>query len=318
MRKSVWVLGCRNIAVAGLVFVASLGTAVANNVEARLEGSLLVVEGDSAANNIVVSQAVNGTIVVRGNNGTTVNGLPSVRFLQVALNAAEIRMEGGDDILVLSRLSPANDLFVNLGQGNDRLTSSQPATVGANVGIEGDVGTDIIRLSSLVVFEDLYIDGGVGVSNITLSNIAVGKGITVTTDLLNDRVSLADTMAADVISLETKGGNDRISVERTEALGLAINSDEGADLVTVTDFEALEDVGVFTGAQNDDVLLVNVTSGKSLTVSVDSGSDYVLGNNVVVVEDAVFEGGAGFDEIEDLGISGGQKKDIKEFESFLP
>lgn len=39
---------------------------------------------------------------------------------------------------------------------------------------------------------------------------------------------------------------------------------------------------------------------------------------VSAVEDAVFVGGARTDVISDLGITGGKKKDIKEFESLLP
>jgi hypothetical protein len=163
--------------------------------------------------------------------------------------------------------------------------------------------------------EDLYIDGGTGTLSATLSGIDGGKGITVISDLLNDTITISDTMAADFMSVETKGGNDRVSITTTVALGLAVSTDAGSDTVSLSDVLTTEDIGLFTGTGNDSVTLTNVSSGKSMTVSVDEGADYVYGIGVSVAEDAVFEGGAGFDTLEDRGITGGIKKEIKEFES---
>lgn len=303
--------------VAAAIATSAATTSWANNVQVALEGSLLVVRGDNAANDISLTQNSVGTIVVRGRNGTLVNGLASVTFPRVALNAAEVLMEGGNDIVVMSGLSPANDLFVNLGEGNDRFTSTNPAIVGANATIEGAAGNDIIRCSNLLVFEDLYIDGGIGTLNATLTNVICNKGIAVIADDLNDRVTISGCSSADFTAVETKKGNDNVNISTSDVFSLAANTDEGTDIVSITDVNVTEDVGIFTGMGNDRVTMDALVSGKSLTVSVDGGADSVIASNVLVSEDAVFEGGAGFDVFQDLGVFAGIKKDIKEFESLL-
>jgi hypothetical protein len=102
------------------------------------------------------------------------------------------------------------------------------------------------------------------------------------------------------------------------ALLLGINTDIGADTVSLSGIDVAEDLGVFTGPGADSVLMMDVVSLKNIIVSVDSENDRVAGTAVSAALDAVFEGGAGSDRFEDYGITGGVKKDVKEFEVFLP
>lgn len=301
--------------VAALVLVSG-STAWANNVQVALEGSLLTVFGDNANNGVLIEQTATG-IRVTGRAGTTINRRPSVNFAGVALNAMEIRMAGGNDAVTLSGLQTANDLYVNLGAGTDRLDTRNPIDIGANLAIEGAEGTDTIVLSSGSVGQDLFIDGGIGALTANISNMDLGKGLTIIGDAAVDSVTVSNTMAAEFVSIETKAGNDVVSVSRGMSFGLFVNSDAGADRVTVSEWMTLEDAGIFTGIGNDQVTLSTLSIGKSLTVSVDEGGDTVLGTSVTVTEDAVFEGGAGVDTITDRGITGGVKKDIKEFERIL-
>ncbi|MCU0708469.1 MAG: hypothetical protein MUF23_09270 [Pirellula sp.] len=301
--------------VAALVLVSG-STVFANNVQVSLEGSLLKVFGDNVANGVLIEQTSAG-VRVTGRAGTRINGRPSVLFAGIALNAMEIRMEGGNDAVTLSGLQIANDLYVNLGSGNDRLDTRNPNEIIANFAIEGAEGNDTVILSSGSVGEDLYIDGGIGALTANVANMDLGKGLTIIGDAAADSVTVSNTMAAEFISIETKEGNDVVSVSRGMSFVLFVNSDAGADRVTVREWMTLEDAGVFTGVGNDQVTLATLSIGKSLTVSVDEGGDTVLGTRVTVEEDAVFEGGAGVDTITDRGITGGIKKDIKEFERIL-
>jgi hypothetical protein len=301
------------------LLVAPLASSVsANNVRVTREGSLLKVFGDNLANDVVVQQTSTGDILATGRNGTKVNGLASVRLRGFVPEAIEMRMEGGNDLLNLRGLRPSNDLFVNLGAGNDRLITSLPVSVGNNFAIEGGAGSDNISLTDVTVTEDLYIDGGIGALRVDILRLDGGKGLTVIGDAANDTVNISASMTADIMSIETKAGADTVRITDSMAFALVANTDMGADRIAVSDFFAMEDIGIFTGTENDDVDLVNVTSDKNLTVSVDAGSDMVSGQNVIVAEDAVFEGGSGFDVLEDLGIQGGTKFDVKEFESIIP
>jgi hypothetical protein len=308
----------RRAGIACGILAALPSFVLANNVRAVIEGSLLKINGDNNANQLTISQTTGGDTVVTGRNGTTINGVPSARFRGTPLNAFEILLEGGSDNLIVRNTTIANDLFVNLGAGDDRLTVSSALSVGANASIECAEGNDTVRVSGMAIGNDLNLDGGLGVLRADLLSINSNKGINIVSDESADAIKIDNSTAADYVMIETKGGNDLVSVSGLVALGVGVNVDVGIDKVSLTDCITMEDIGIFTGVGNDWVSLANVASSKSLTVSVDAGSDYVIGSGVSVAEDAVFEGGAGFDTLEDLGITAGIKFDIKEFESVLP
>jgi hypothetical protein len=292
---------------------------MAGDVAVALEGQLLKLQGDNLSNQVVVAQNAAGTVTISGQNGTTINGRASVRFVNPQLEQLDIRMEGGDDSVVLRGVAVTNDLFVDLGAGNDRLTSPllTPVTVGAIATIEGGAGNDVVRLDGFTVFEDLSINGGLGTLNVSLNSGAVDKALTVIGDDANDVVALNRLTVGDAISIETKGGADVVSLIDILAFSAFVNTDAnnvGIDRVTMNRVTTAEDIGVFTGGGNDVVSMTDVRSGKSMTVSLDGGNDSFTGTRVTVAEDAVFEGGAGIDVFTDLGIRGGIKKDIKEFE----
>ncbi len=289
-------------------------SASANNVQVRLEGSLVTIFGDSAANSIVVSRTAAGDLVVAGRTGTTVNGRPSVRFPRLQLNAAEIRMGGGNDFVTLRGVVTGNDLFIDLGAGADRLNTIEPVTVGANLTIEGSAGNDVVQLTDVTAFEDIYINGGQDVLRATVTGVDAGKSLTIISEGANDVVQVVNTGVEQLLSIETKGGADSIDVSAVIADSMSIDSQSGADSILVEDLMTNSDIGIFTGIGNDEVVLTNVDSGKSITVTVDVGNDEVIGTAVSAAEDAVFEGGDGRDTIFDFGITGGSKKEIKEFE----
>jgi len=306
--------------MAGFSVVVLSAAANANNVRATLEGSLLVIKGDSLSNQITINQNAAGDIVVSGQAGTLINQRASVRFPRVQLNALEINMYGGNDVVNLRNLRVGNDVFVNLGAGADRIASlaAAPIVVGANMTVEGGEGNDVVRLEGTAIGGDLSIEGGTGVLNAAMTNLMVYNTLTVIGDDANDIVNLTGTVAGGNVSIETKKGADRVTVSDLTAFLLAINTDEGVDVVTLDGITVDEDLGVFTGTGNDTVLMLDLIVNKNLTVSVDAGDDRVSGADVAVAFDAVFEGGIGTDTFEDYGITGGEKKDVKEFEVFLP
>jgi hypothetical protein len=302
------------VALAGCLAQSAFG----NNVTALLEGSLLTVTGDNASNSVLISRSSTGDVTVTGRNGTRVNGVAFARFPRLQLNAAEIRMEGGNDSVTLQGIRTGNDLYINLGSGADGLNTTAPVTVGANLTIEAAEGADNIQLTGLTAAEDIYIDGGLDALTVALSGLDAGKSLTIISDAARDVVTVSDSMVAEVLSIESKAGNNSINVTRVMAFSAFVTTDLGADSISIQDLATAEDVGVFSGAGNDIVALTNLNSGKSVIVSVDAGADRVTGTSVSAAEDAVFEGGAGTDTLTDLGIVGGVKKEVKEFEVLLP
>jgi hypothetical protein len=293
---------------------------MAGDIFAALEGSFLRVEGDNLDNQIAMTRTATGDIVIAGQNGTLVNGLPSVRFPAVQLNALELRMADGNDTVALRGLQVANDLFADLGAGNDRLTAPATAatTVNGNMTVLGSEGNDIVQLAGLTVREDMFLDGGLGSINASIQNSSIDKVMSIIGDEADDVVSLAGTRVGLDLLVETKGGSDRVTLTDLNALHVSINTDSngavGLDQVTLNRVTAVEDIGIFTGAGNDIVRLTDVTSGKSIIASLDEGNDRLIATRVSAAEDAVFEGGAGVDTLENFGIFAGIKREFKEFE----
>ena len=316
MRRSFWNGMLKTIV--GLGFTTSLlAPVLAGDVQVALEGSLLKVTGSSTADQISMVQTAVGDIFIQGATGTTVNGRPSFVLRRVALNAMEIRMENGNDVVSMRGFTIANDLFVNLGSGNDRFATSGPITVQAQLTIEGEAGNDNVRLAEATIGQDLYIGGGLGSLVTDLTSSEVGKTLTIVSDEANDTANITECLIGDYLAIETKGGNDRVNIIGSAAFGLAVSTDAGIDSVIVNDFLSDESIGIFTGVGNDSVRLVNVATSTNLTVSVDAGDDTVVGQNVSAGADAVFEGGSGVDTLTDAGIVGTTKKDIKEFENVI-
>ncbi len=299
--------------VSGCLLLNGVSLVSANNVQVAIEGSLLTVVGDNAANSITITQTATG-LTIAGQAGTTVNRQPSVVLPGIALNAAEIRMEGGNDSVLFNGFAVANDLYISLGDGNDLLQARSTLVVGANLTVEGGAGTDRIVLEDCVVFSDAYVDGGLGVLQATIAQSTFQKSLLVVSDASADSVTISDVDVAEIVSIETKGGNDTLSISSLSAFSLYATTDAGLDSLVIRSVSTLEDFGIFTGTDNDSVSLNGVVSGKSITVSLDAGADSLSGTSVSAQEDAVFEGGAGRDTIIDRGIFGGVKKDIKEFE----
>ncbi len=296
---------------------------MAGDVQAALEGSLLIVEGDALDNQLAITQTASGDVILSGQNGTTINGLPSVRFLRPQLNAMEVLLHDGNDSIAFRGVQVANDLYVDLGSGNDRLTSSiaSPMFVGANASIYGSAGNDSVQLAGAWIQEDLIVDGGLGVLQASMSTMTINKGMSVIGDEANDSVVITNLSVAQGIHIETKGGSDRVSMTDLMGFTISIQTDSnaaiGADQVLLTRVSVIEDIGIFTGMGNDVVRLTDVSSGK-LSVSLDEGNDRLVATRVAVATDAVFEGGAGSDIFENFGVSAGIFFDLKEFETLRP
>ena len=289
-----------------------------NNVQLLREGQLIKIIGDNLSNTITVSQGSTGNLIVSGRNGTSVNGQPSAIIRGVAINAMEVLLNGGNDRITFNNVGIANDLFLNLGAGDDQvLTAGNPSEIGANCTVEVDSGNEVVRLTGWSIGGDPSVLGGTGILNTTLSQLSVGFGLTVIGDNLNDAVSVAACEVGDTTSIETKLGNDRVTISSFIGFDLFVTTDRGNDTVSMFNVLTLEDVEVNTGTENDSVTMTTVSSGKNVKASLDAGADTFVGTNVSAAYDAVFEGGAGTDTFGDFGVLGGEKTEIKEFEIFL-
>jgi hypothetical protein len=290
---------------------------MAGDVSVALEGSLLKVQGDNLSNQIGIVQQANGNVVVSGLTGTRINGSPfPLTLINPQLNSLEVAMKGGDDAISIGDLRVGNDLMIDLGAGNDTATLDR-VFAGATAEIKGEQGTDRATVRGSIFGNDLFIDQGIGASVTQLAGVRVGMNATVITDAANDVVNATDLILGGDLSIETKAGADSVVLTRVQANKLSLNTDEGADLITMSDSQTRDDVIIESGKGNDGVTLQNVRSQKSLTVKLDDGNDTLVATNVTAAIDAVFDGGAGIDLFDNNGVSGGVKLEIVGFERFV-
>ena len=188
---------------------------LAGNVTAQMIGQTTLINGDAADNSVeVIIDA--GNVVVRGIDGTTINGAGS-DFI-VATNSSEIagslvaRFSAGNNTFAVNGITVARDIVVSGGSGNDTMTV-QNASIGRSLFVSGGAGNDIIGASSVTTGRDLYIIGGAGNDDILVDASTVGvdtrisglggdDDIIVRNSTLSDDVTIAGHSGQDIIMLD--------------------------------------------------------------------------------------------------------------------
>jgi hypothetical protein len=125
-------------------------TLLAGNVTAQFLGQSAFINGDAADNSVQVLVDA-GNVVVRGVNGTTVNG--GTNDFVLATNTASLSrsvfasLSAGNDTFVINGVTVGRDLFVDGGAGNDLLVVSA-ANVGRSLMLWGGSGNDDIMIDA--------------------------------------------------------------------------------------------------------------------------------------------------------------------------
>lgn len=151
---------------------------LAGNVAAVVAGGNLTLTGDEADNSVEVT-VVDGDLVVRGLDGTTINGSANP-FVAV------------DNMTTLT-----GDFQARLGAGTDTLRITGPLT------ITGD--TDVRDTSGATQ---------VGITDATLTG-----AVQIVTGNADDAVSIAGAMLQDDLTINVGGGDDLVSVFETTVTG---------------------------------------------------------------------------------------------------
>jgi hypothetical protein len=290
---------------------------LSGNVAVAFDGQQLEVVGDNLGNNVVISQSLAGAITVSGQNGTLINGLPSVRFAQgLGLEKFDVRMEGGEDRVTINRVNVAGDLNVDLGlnvAGRDTLSISN-STFQGNVFAYGGRDLDTINMTGSTVFGDAIIDLAEGSGRSTLNASTIQGSLTLVGGEGADVFNSNGLTVGLALNVDAKQGNDVVNYANGSAQIANFNMDAGADRVTVSNYSTMEDFNVDAGDQNDIVTLTGIASSKNLLVNLGSGNDVFSVSGSSAAEDVVVIGGAGTDRITDRGLTGGIKKEVLEFE----
>jgi protein-disulfide isomerase/cyclophilin family peptidyl-prolyl cis-trans isomerase len=217
-------------------------TLLAGNVLAVVSsGGDLQVTGDAQSNSVDLV-VVNGDLVVRGRDNTTVNGT-NTPFVASAAST-----------------TVTDDLFVQLGHGNDVLFI-EGITIAGRAMIASQGGNDSIGFESTTVGTDLTIRTSRGADVVNIDGVTVGGDLGIRTGPQTDTVRIASTGIADDLAIATGRHNDAVVL----------------DTVTVGD-----DVWVNTGHGSDDLVMMNSSVGDRLRARTSTGNDFVMVDGTTV------------------------------------
>lgn len=231
-------------------------TLLAGNVTAKLLGKDLYLTGDSAANDVYITETSAG-MIVRGVNGTKINGSEAdfVAYTASVVKTGSIiaTLGKGDDRLQLDNLTLDVHLIVTGGQGHDQLGLTN-ATLHGNVVFNGDSGNDT-----------LYSEGATIDGYLTTT---LGSG--------NDLVVTKSTHVKKTLTVVGVSGADRISLDSTtldEAFHAFLG--KGNDDIRMSNGTTIERVYLLTGGGSDLVQMVDTTITDSYFAHLGSGADNV-------------------------------------------
>jgi hypothetical protein len=288
---------------------------MAGDVAASLSGETLSLRGDDAANSVRVIQDVGNSILIEGLDGTRINGVSRVLFDGTGLEKTDLRLFGGNDRLEIRALRASVDHNLELGAEDDTVIL-QDAVAGVKLTVKTDDGFDRVTANGVRTGEDFNIETEQGMASVAVNASAVGGSLSVLAKDNADSIQVTSTAIGKDLKIDSGKGDDTITVQNVN-VGLTSTTivDDGADRVTLNSLVATEDVNVEAGKDADRVAMTDVRSQKNITVLVDTGNDFVSVTRVNAAKDAVFAGGDEFDTLDDNGVTGGEKLEIKEFEA---
>jgi len=208
---------------------------LAGNVSVSLSAAAAVITGDGQGNDLELV-AVPGSLLLRGRNGTTINGSQSPFTL--SSNGTTFQRQ----------------LQIHLGAGNDVFSIGSDIRFGRLVQIDGQAGDDTISVTGSNFDRLLSVSSGTG----------------------NDSVVFSRLTAAGPVSISADGSLQFATADSTLQRSLTVNTAAGADSAVVTGSTIGGSVVLLTGAGDDNIAIQNSTLRSSLYVDAGRGRDVVL------------------------------------------
>ncbi len=213
-------------------------TVLAGNVVVLTIGDDLLVLGDHRAN-VVEIAADSGQVVVRGLDGTLVNGQSELALTGHPAVADDLRvlLDGGSDSLLIHDLSVGGDLQVldSLFGGQDQVTIDR-----AQIG------------------DDLLVATGNNADAVLLDSVAVADDTTLLTGSGNDRLAITNSQLTGDLTLDTGNGADFVLIDSTTVGGNAnVRLGNGDDTLAITLANQFSRETTLDGGRGRDRLLLD-------------------------------------------------------------
>jgi hypothetical protein len=207
-------------------------TFAAGDVTSKVKGDNLILKGDEL-NNVLEITGSGGDVVVRGLDGTLIDGRSTVVFDGIDRDI-RVKLKGGDDEVEVRDIAIQDDLKILTGDGQDWIMLD-------NVYVEDDLLISAGGLADEVVLFDLLVDGD--------AEVKTGKG---------DDEALAD----DVLFLDSatirggKGDDDVVILFCWFEDDAEISVGDGDDVLEIDDGTTFLDEVDLDGGDDDDLLIL--------------------------------------------------------------
>lgn len=252
---------------------------LAGNVTAQMVGTSAFVTGDDAANSVEVL-VESGNVIVRGQDGTTINGSDQDFILASGSIGTDlvVSMHGGNDTFIVNGVTVGRSATLVGGSGNDELALTNGSVIGGDLVMHGQGDDDSLAVLDSDVGRDVSIYGEHGNDLLMLDDANLGR------NLFMVGASGADDLVIDGSII----GNDA-----------RLHGNRGADDVVLRDSVVQDDLTIRTHSNSDVVMLDDATVGDKSHIFTGSGADSVLIDGSTRFWDRlkVF-GGGGRDSIE--------------------
>jgi len=275
-------------------------TLLTGNVTAAYSHGDLVLRGDNADNSVAILNDA-GNLVIRGSNGTTING-SSDDFVAImsATNIHDdlwVNLRGGNNTLSLQNVQVGDDVHMRSGRGNDTITIAD-SHIDDNLLINTAKGNDTVVVQNLNVSEDIRISTGAGSDQVRVSVTRVDDDLRIRSASGDDAIIVSACEIGDDYTIHSGSGDDTINVASTILSDdLRVSTSSGSDVLVFDEIAVGDDSKIRSGKGDDSVVVINSQLADDLSVSTRSGDDFVFIDPTVVGDDMKLKTGRDNDTI---------------------
>ena len=271
----------------------------------------LTLVGDSL-NNQVTIDTVEGGFSITGNNGTTINGLPSMTVASPDIRQFVSMLGLGNDTLKVNNVVLNTFNLTELGAGADT-TEFLNVKAKSNVSISTLAGQDTVKLATGAFAGNVTIDTDRGNDEVWVSNTRLGVVMDASGNIDPNYVFGGATGGGKNLRIQTGLGEDVVTLQTLEVDGIVnILTGENNDTVNFHNLKVADRLNTWTGAGDDLIAMVQTTCPEK-RMWLEAGQDIVQIDQFSQADYWRVDGGLGNDIVDRNGGSGGILVNVESF-----
>lgn len=250
---------------------------LAGDVTVSVDGSALTVFGDADSNQIQIVGSPDGSAIVRGLDGTTINGGDAEFSAGADLRRVQVQLGEGNDEADIRGLVLDSALTVRSGSGDDSIEIQYIDVQGIEV--SGNDGNDLMQFDNVFSHRSIVIQGGDGDDTVAIGAMAAHRNGTISTGNGNDSLAVDNLGIKENMSLLFGNGDDQALIAG-ETYGYRGDIVLGAGDDSLSILPATNDAAArfrrnlsITGNSGDDTIAMDASVTANRRARIDGGTD---------------------------------------------